>query len=131
MCRTSSGIGIVLSGIVLLVVRGIEKSIGGEPDYAKAHELYEKAAATGDPMANFRLGVMHDNGLGGLKQSYRKARRLYEKAATKGNASGCPSAGCGSLDDAASIFSTATLPCTWHMRSHECTCTRRARLARP
>ena len=56
---------------------------GGEPDYAKAHELYEKAAATGDPMANFRLGVMHDNGLGGLKQSYRKARRMYEKAATK------------------------------------------------
>ncbi|MFZ2393849.1 MAG: cache domain-containing protein, partial [Rhodoferax sp.] len=28
------GIGIVLSGIILFVVRGIEKSIGGEPDYA-------------------------------------------------------------------------------------------------
>jgi len=58
---------------------------GVTQDYAKARELYEKAADKGDAVAMTNLGTLYANG-DGVTQDYAKARELYEKAADKGDA---------------------------------------------
>ena len=53
-------------------------------DYKKAIELYQKAAEQGNAEAQYKLGIMYQNGKG-AKQDYKKAIKLYEVAAIKGN----------------------------------------------
>jgi hypothetical protein len=59
--------------------------LGVAQDYAKARELYERAADKGDALAMNNVGVLYENGLG-VAQDYAKARELFEKAADKGSA---------------------------------------------
>jgi TPR repeat protein len=54
-------------------------------DYAKARELYEKAADNGNADAMINLGLLYANGQG-VARDYAKAREWYEKAADKGDA---------------------------------------------
>ena len=54
-------------------------------DYAKAVELWRKAADMGNLWAYNNLGTCYKNGQG-VAQDYAKAVELYEKAATQGNA---------------------------------------------
>jgi TPR repeat protein len=57
---------------------------GVEQDYAKARELYEKAAEKGKPAtAMTNLGWLYQHGQG-VEQDYAKAHEWYEKAADKG-----------------------------------------------
>jgi TPR repeat protein len=53
---------------------------GVAQDYAKARELYEKAADKGDENAMTNLGLLYANSQG-VAQDYAKARELYERAA--------------------------------------------------
>jgi TPR repeat protein len=59
---------------------------GVAQDFAKARELYEKAADKGSAEAMFNLGMLYDYGYG-VAQDLAKAREWYEKAADKGDAS--------------------------------------------
>jgi TPR repeat protein len=61
-------------------------------DYAKAHEWYEKAAATGDSLAMRKLGALYEHGQG-VPQDYAKAREWYEKTAAQSNMDGMVSLG--------------------------------------
>ena len=54
-------------------------------DYAKAVELFRKAAEQGNADAQFNLGQMYDQGKG-VKQDYAKAVAWYGKAAEQGDA---------------------------------------------
>lgn len=53
-------------------------------DYAKARELYEKAAGAGNGGGLNALGFLHQIGRG-VARDYAKARELYEKSAATGN----------------------------------------------
>jgi uncharacterized protein len=70
-----------MTGLGLLYVRGL----GVAQDYAKARELFEKAADKGDATAMANLGLIYRSGLG-VAQDSSKAREWYQKAADKGNA---------------------------------------------
>lgn len=48
-------------------------------DYKKAHELFLPLARSGDPDAQFHLGLMYDNGLG-VKQDHAVAEQWYNRA---------------------------------------------------
>ncbi len=61
--------------------RGIQK------DDVKAFEWYSKAAAQGDPSAQFNLGLMYLNGQGVQKDDI-KAFEWYSKAAAQGHLNG-------------------------------------------
>jgi TPR repeat protein len=50
-----------------------------------ARQWLEKAAAQGNAVAEYNLGVRYDFGRG-VPQDYAKAREWYEKAAAQGNA---------------------------------------------
>ena len=54
-------------------------------DFAKAAELYQKAANQGFAVAQNSLGELYEKGLGVTKDS-GKATELYQKAADQGNA---------------------------------------------
>jgi TPR repeat protein len=54
-----------------------------EPDYAKAKELLEAAAARGAPRAVSNLGYMYEHGLG-CSRDVQRAIELYEKAVQGG-----------------------------------------------
>jgi TPR repeat protein len=58
---------------------------GVPQDYAKARELYEKAAAKDNAYAMSNLGALFANGQG-VPQDFDKAREWFEKAAAKDNA---------------------------------------------
>ena len=53
-------------------------------DYQQARQLFEKAAAAGNPSGAINLGRMYQFGLG-VRQDYQHARQWYEKAATAGD----------------------------------------------
>ena len=53
-------------------------------DYQGAVEWYEKAAAQGNAVAQYNLGVCYAKGEG-VQQSYEKAVEWYTKAAEQGN----------------------------------------------
>jgi TPR repeat protein len=54
-------------------------------DYAKARQWYEKAAARGYAMAQYKLGQLYHFALG-VPQNYAEATKWYEKAAAQGDA---------------------------------------------
>lgn len=54
-------------------------------DYARAKELFEKAAANGYANAQYSLGMMYYDGEG-VEQDYVKAAGWYQKAASNGQA---------------------------------------------
>ena len=56
---------------------------GVKKDYAKAFELFSKAAAGGDINALYNLGRCYENGWG-VKIDLAKAQEWYRKAAEKG-----------------------------------------------
>ena len=56
---------------------------GVQQDYAKAVELYEKAASQGFADAQNGIGAMYTKG-SGVRQDYAKAAQWYEKAANQG-----------------------------------------------
>lgn len=58
---------------------------GGEVDYAKAIDLYNRAIAQGHAGASFALGRLYDKGLG-VKEDLQKAIELYSVAAKAGHA---------------------------------------------
>jgi TPR repeat protein len=60
---------------------------GVPQDYRKASELYEKAAARGNALAQVNLGWLYHEGKG-VPQDYHKAAELYQKSANQGNAAG-------------------------------------------
>jgi hypothetical protein len=66
---------------------------GGAPDYAKAREWYEKAAAKGDANSMFGLGLLYATGYNvapdhaRAREWYTKARTRYERAAANGEPS--------------------------------------------
>jgi len=57
---------------------------GGNEDFARAAQWYEKAAANGHARAQFSLGLLFYNGQG-AEQDYAAARALWEKAAAQGH----------------------------------------------
>jgi TPR repeat protein len=57
-------------------------------DYEKARAFYEKAAGLGYASAQTSLGVLYENGRGGLPKDDREAARLYKLAAEQGEGSG-------------------------------------------
>ena len=54
-------------------------------DYVRAAQLYQVAAAQGDVLAQFNLGLMYDQGEGVI-QNHAEAVRWYRKAAEQGDA---------------------------------------------
>lgn len=56
---------------------------GGAPDYGAARQLWELAAANGDPVASCFLASLHEHGLGTPKNSAR-ALELFRTAKAKG-----------------------------------------------
>ena len=60
------------------------KGQGVPQDYAKARELFEKAAAQGNADGQVRLGMLYAYG-GGVPQDYAKAHMWLSLAATQGN----------------------------------------------
>ncbi|MBE0442436.1 sel1 repeat family protein [Psychrobacter sp. FME13] len=56
---------------------------GVKEDYDKAFELYTKAAAQGEALAQFNLGEMYYYG-DSVSQDYNKAYEWYQKAADQG-----------------------------------------------
>lgn len=54
-------------------------------NYEKAMAEWQAAADKGDPEAEFGLGSLYEQGLGGLAQDYKRAQFWYLKAAEKGN----------------------------------------------
>ena len=61
---------------------------GVKQDYAKAVELYQKAAEQGDASAQYNLGIMYKNGLG-VKQNYTKAKEYFGLACDNKDQDGC------------------------------------------
>lgn len=57
----------------------------GEPDYARAKELFERAYELGNPAAALRIGEMYEGGLG-VPRDLAQAVAWYEKAIGLGNA---------------------------------------------
>ncbi|MHB8447252.1 MAG: caspase family protein [Rudaea sp.] len=55
------------------------KGLGTEPDYAKAREWFEKAAAQGNKRARINLGYLYEQGLG-VPKDIAKALNLYGEA---------------------------------------------------
>ena len=58
------------------------------PDDVEAVRLYRLSAAQNNPTAQNNLGVMYENGRGGLAADAAVARELYRKAAAQGSESG-------------------------------------------
>jgi hypothetical protein len=56
-----------------------------EGHYEKAMSEWQSAADKGDPEAEFGLGSLYEQGLGGLAQDYKRAGYWYSKAAEKGD----------------------------------------------
>lgn len=56
-----------------------------EGHYEKAMTEWQSAADKGDPEAEFGLGSLYEQGLGGLPQDYKRAGYWYSKAAEQGN----------------------------------------------
>jgi TPR repeat protein len=56
-----------------------------EGNYEKAMSEWQSAADKGDPEAEFGLGSLYEQGLGGLSQDYKRAVYWYSKAAVQGN----------------------------------------------
>lgn len=56
-----------------------------EGKYEKAMSEWQSAADKGDPEAEFGLGSLYEQGLGGLAQDYKRAEYWYSKAANQGN----------------------------------------------
>lgn len=54
-------------------------------DYAGALPLFRQAAETGDGLAMSYLGLMNENGLGGLPKNMAQAGEWYRQGATAGN----------------------------------------------
>ncbi|MDE1884986.1 MAG: caspase family protein [Xanthomonadaceae bacterium] len=55
------------------------KGLGTEPDYARAREWFEKAAAQGNKRARINLGYLYEQGLG-VPKDIAKALNLYGEA---------------------------------------------------
>ena len=53
-------------------------------DYSRAFFLYRPLAENGDASAQYKLGLMYENGQG-TKRDMEKAREWYEKAAANGD----------------------------------------------
>jgi hypothetical protein len=56
-----------------------------EGNYEKAMSEWQSAADKGDAEAEFGLGSLYEQGLGGLAQDYKRAEYWYSKAAEQGN----------------------------------------------
>ena len=82
-------IGLVLSIICLAVPAWADFQAGMDAnnrgDYATALREWRPLAEQGDPSAQFRLGLLYENG-NGVPRDFAKARLWYEKAAVQGEA---------------------------------------------
>ena len=82
-------IALVLSIICLAVPAWADYQAGmdayGRGDYATALREWRPLGEQGDPIAQFRLGSLYENG-DGVPRDFAKARQWYEKAAAQGEA---------------------------------------------
>jgi TPR repeat protein len=62
-----------------------EQGLGTPPSQNTAANLYAKAAAMNDPIAEYRLGAMYFGGRGGLPPDENAAYQLFKKAAEQGD----------------------------------------------
>jgi len=61
-----------------------QAGLGVEKDLEKAISLYDAAAKSGNAVAQNNLGVIYEQGLGGLTKNYHQARKLYQQSAENG-----------------------------------------------
>ena len=82
-------IAVVLSIVCLAVPAWADYKAGEDAynrgDFATALREWRPLAEQGDPIAQFRLGSLYENG-DGVPRDFAKARQWYEKAAAKGHA---------------------------------------------
>ena len=82
-------IAVVLSIVCLAVPAWADFQAGKDAydrgDYATALNEWRPLAEQGDPSAQFRLGLLYENGEG-VPRDFAKARLWYEKAAVQGEA---------------------------------------------
>jgi hypothetical protein len=78
------GLGLFTPGIAKADVAAGQKAFD-EGNYEKAMSEWQGAADKGDPEAEFGLGSLYEQGLGGLAQDYKRAGYWYSKAAGQGN----------------------------------------------
>jgi hypothetical protein len=64
-----------------------------QQDYSQAVTWYRKATEKDDTQGMCNLGVMYENGSGGLPQDILQAEDLYRKAGTEGGACGMSNLG--------------------------------------
>ncbi len=60
-----------------------QKEQGCQKDDARTLELYTKAAEAKQPYALFNLGILYENGIGGVQHDQFKAHELHMEAATR------------------------------------------------
>ncbi len=79
-------LGVVLftAGLASADVAAGQKAFD-EGNYEKAMSEWQGAADKGDSEAEFGLGSLYEQGLGGLAQDYKRAGYWYSKAAEQGN----------------------------------------------
>ena len=72
-CSKSKRSTLALNNLACCYVRGY----GVPTNYGKAKKLFKKAAGDGCLVANYNLGVMHNNGLGS-RQNVKKAKVYFD-----------------------------------------------------
>jgi TPR repeat protein len=62
-----------------------QSGYGVEKNYDEALNWYRKAAKKGNATAEWKLGFMYENGLGGIEKDITEAVAWHRKASAKGN----------------------------------------------
>jgi TIR domain/Sel1 repeat len=73
----------VVEGAVSEIAHG--DAAENQKDYGQAMQWYQKAAAQGDPNAEYDVGILYDKGLG-VPQDRGQAMQWFQKAAARGDA---------------------------------------------
>ena len=68
-----------------IVANMYNSGLGVDKDEKQAVSWYQKSADQNNDLAQYGLGVMHEFGLGGLKQDADEAYKWYQRAAGNGN----------------------------------------------
>ncbi len=74
----------LLLPLLLFLLAPAALAAEGEDPYVKLFKVQEGMAKSGDPLAEYYLGEMHESGLG-TKPDLEQALNLYRRSAAKGN----------------------------------------------
>lgn len=69
---------------LLLLLAPVAPAAEGEDPYVRLFKVQEGMAKSGDPLAEYYLGEMYENGMG-TKPDLEQALNLYRRSAAKGN----------------------------------------------